>query len=317
MARRAGDVHNQIAPLLRMTHCAPMSKAVFIHAGAHRTGTSSFQMCLARNRAVLEPLGYDLAYPGRDGIPDARLRLKLPRGAVQSHRLPDFAEGIRVHLGRISRDRTRALILSEENIPGPMRHFYEGRFFPFSINRFLALSMALEDRPRHVLFVVRSYEELLVSGYRKRAEDNPVPDFSDVVPDFLKIEHGWPWLLRHLRDRLRPEKLSVIPYEARGSSVDLLRQLVPDLAKADLQEPDRSLNLSATDMALEVLQKRYRAGEELQREAWQAVIAEYADQREDRGFARFDDTARDHFRTRYQQDLNRIRRMPGIEFIEG
>jgi len=293
-----------------------MSKAVYIHAGAHRTGTSSLQMCLAQNRAVLEPLGYDLAYPGRDGIPDARLRLKLPRGGVSEDRLPGFAEGIRQHLGRISRDPKRALVLSEENIPGPMRHFYEGKFFPFAINRFMALSMALEGRPRHILFVVRSYDELIVSGYRKWAEDNPVPPFAQFIPEFLKISQGWPWVLRHLRDRLQPEKLTVLPYEARGSSVDLLRHLLPNLEGSDLREPDRSLNLSATDKALEVLQARYHGGEQLERSGWQAVIAEYADQRENLGFARFDGETRAHFRNRYQQDLDRIRRMPGIDFVD-
>ena len=293
-----------------------MSKAVYIHAGAHRTGTSSLQMCLAQNRAVLEPLGYDLAYPGRDGIPDARLRLKLPRGNVSEDRLPGFADGIRRHLGRISPDPERALALSEENIPGPMTHFYKGQFFPFAISRFLAIAMALEDRPRHILFVVRSYDELMVSGYRKWAEDNPVPSFAQFIPEFLKIKQGWPWVLRHLRDRLQPEKLTVLPYEARGSSVDLLRHLLPDLGAVDLQEPDRSLNLSATDKALEVLQARYHAGEQLERPEWQAVIAEHADQRDNLGFARFDEGSRTQLRDKYQRDINRIRRMPGIEFVD-
>ncbi len=39
-----------------------MSRDVFIHAGAHRTGTSSFQLCMATNRDRLEAAGFDLSY---------------------------------------------------------------------------------------------------------------------------------------------------------------------------------------------------------------------------------------------------------------
>ena len=293
-----------------------MSKDVYIHAGAHRTGTSSFQMCLAANRTALTQAGFDLAYPGRDGIPDARLRLKLPRGNVGEHRLSEFADGMRGHLKRISPKPNRPLILSEENIPGPMHHFNDGRFFPFAVNRLMSLSMALDDKPAHILFVVRSYDEMMISAYRKRAEDNPMPDFRDLVPEFLKITKGWPWLLRHMRDRLGARNITVLAYEKRGPNVDLLRSLVPGLDDVTLQEPQRTLNLSATDSALIALQKLYRAGEVLERADWQAVVAEHASERDNLGVAAFDTPEREMFKTRYSQDLERIRRMRGITLID-
>ena len=46
-----------------------MNKRIYLHAGAHRTGSSSFQMCLYANRDLLGSMGLDVAYPGRDGVP--------------------------------------------------------------------------------------------------------------------------------------------------------------------------------------------------------------------------------------------------------
>lgn len=56
-----------------------MTKPIYIHAGAHRSGSSSFQLCLSHNRAALMQAGYDLAYPSRDGAPMGELQMKLPR----------------------------------------------------------------------------------------------------------------------------------------------------------------------------------------------------------------------------------------------
>jgi len=293
-----------------------MAKPIFIHAGAHRTGTSSFQMCLSQNRAAIEAAGFDLGYPGRDDIPDAQLRLALPRGDVKRQRLPIFASKISAHLSRISPDKERGLILSEENISGPMKHFHEGRFFPFAHKRLRALRLALEAPPKHVVLVLRSYDELYVSAYRKRAEDNSVSDFHSLAPQFLQIEKGWPWLVKRIREAMQPELLTVLPYEARGDTVDLVRLLVPALADVKLEEPKRTMNLSATDAALEALQKRYRAGETLARPEWQAVIADYSAQRARTGFAEFDPAAKQKLRDRYTGDLEWISRIPGVNYLE-
>lgn len=291
-----------------------MGKRIFLHAGAHRTGTSSFQLCLYENRAALAAAGYDVAYPGRDGAPEGRLRLQLPRKRHGMKRVPEFAARLRPHLHGFSPDPDRALILSEENIPGLMRHFYDGLFYPGSDKRLLTVAETCGAPSEHCLFILRSYDELFVSAYRKRAEDNPVPPFAELVPQFMAMDRGWPELVAELRDLLKPGRLTVLPYERRGSSVGLLRRLVPDLEHVALTEPGRSVNLSATDAALEALQTRYRAGETLKEAQWRRVIADHADDRAPRGFAAFDPQDRDALRARYAQDLERIAAMPGVDF---
>ncbi|MGY3437216.1 MULTISPECIES: hypothetical protein [unclassified Marinovum] len=287
-----------------------MTKPVFIHAGAHRTGTSSFQMCLDLNREALAAAGYDTAYPGRDGIPGGTLRLKLPDDGTTG----PAEKTLRQH----SPDPTRALILSEENIPGRMFPFYKGRFYPSAEARLKTLRAALRavgaERITRVVLVLRSYDALFASAYRKRAEDNPVAPFSQIVPHLLAMDRGWPAIVRVFKNILSPQELVVLDYSKRGQSCDLLRQLVPGF-DGDLSEPERSLNLSATDAALEALQARYHAGETLDRAAWQAVIAENADIAGRARFASYEEGEKRVLSERYDAHLDRISRIKGITFL--
>lgn len=287
-------------------------KPFFLHAGAHRTGTSSFQMCLHDNRDALHGAGYDLAYPGRDGIPTGTLGLRLPgprHGRDQTDRFATrVADAVTAH----SPDTHRPLILSEENIPGRMMHFTQGRFYPACEARLMALKAGLQGRVARVLFVLRPYDQLYVSGYRKRAEDNRVAAFDTLRPKFMDMDRGWPEIVAALRDILQPERLLVVPYARRGSSVEALRMLVPGVEGIALQEPQQVVNLSATDAGLMALQARYHAGEALERAQWKAVIADHAQDRTDHGFAVFSDAEVAVLTQRYADDLERIDAMNGV-----
>ena len=291
-----------------------MTRPCFIHAGAHRTGSSSFQLCLWQNREVLARHGLVPVYPGRDGVPGGRLRLRLPRPRHGARRGPGFAAGIRAQLDTLAPPPARGIVLSEENIPGPMSHFSEGRFYPAAARRLAVLREALGEVP-HILIVLRSYDALFASSYRKRAEDNPVRPFAELVPSYLAMDRGWVELLRDIRDVLRPHRLTVTDHDRRGPSTGLLRQLVPDLAEEALEEPEERVNLSATDAALVVLQRRYHAGEVLARAEWKQVLADHAQDRAPLGVAAFGPAAKAELRARYADDWARIRALDGITAI--
>ncbi|WP_415403078.1 hypothetical protein [Tateyamaria sp. SN3-11] len=283
---------------------------LFIHAGAHRTGTSSFQMCLHENRALLDGAGLSLAYPGRDGIPSGTLALRLPGtiGNVDADAVPRAAVTLSDHA------KGRPLILSEENIPGRMFHFMRGMFYPLAKARCEVLRAAWAGPIAHVLLVVRPYDELFVSGYRKRAEDNAVPAFDTLRPTYMAMDRGWPAIVEILRDVLRPEQLTVIPYARRGTSTDLVQRLVPGVPGGALIEPGRVVNLSATDAALEVLQDEYQGGKKLPRAKWKSVIGQYAEDRAPRGFAAFSPEEVTELSERYASDLKQIEWMSGVSF---
>ncbi|GGL90089.1 hypothetical protein GCM10011534_10260 [Pseudooceanicola nanhaiensis] len=291
-----------------------MAPGIYIHAGAHRTGTSSFQACLALNRPRLEAAGFDLAYPGRDGAEGGRLALRLPH--PRHRKTPDegWIAGVQDTLGA-HMTPGRSMVLSEENIAGRMFHFYQGQFFPAVRRRATVLAAGLPLPLRHVLIVVRPYDALFVSAYRKRAEDNPVPPFGEIAEAMAGIDRGWPAVITAFRRRLRPERLTVIDYALRGESRELLARLLPEGAVTGLEEPGRAWNLSATDTALAALQARYRAGETLARAEWQAVIAEHAEARADLGFARFTPEQAGRLAESYAQDLATIGGMKGVTLI--
>lgn len=283
---------------------------IYIHAGAHRTGTSSFQMCLHENRKALDALGWTCAYPGRDGIPSGDLALRLPSG----HRVDPQGAAVKASEMLNTYRDGRPVILSEENIPGRMFEFMNGQFYPFAETRCTALRAAWTGPIAHLMLVLRPYHQLFLSAFRKRAEDNAMPAFGEVRDKYLHMDRGWPELIEVMQDILQPETLTVVPYAARGTSVDLLARLVPSLASENLSEPTRLVNQSATDAALETLQARYHAGETLSRVAWKKVIAEHASDGASRHFAAFSELEEAELAARYASDLKQIEWMPGITF---
>lgn len=288
---------------------------VYLHAGAHRTGTSSFQMCLDENAEALRAAGYDLAYPGRDGIPGGKLKLKLPSPRHGLKKAKEFIAPARSEIDKRRQGQSR-LILSEENIPGRMLHFTQGQFYPARANRLRVLREALPGPVAHLVYVLRPYDELFVSAYRKRAEDIAVEPFSFFVPGLMSVTDGWPELMAAFQEQLQPALITVLSYGARGSSRDLLARLVPGLDADALSEPARQLNLSPTDAALEELQRRYHAGGTLDKAEFRAVMTRHADNRDNLGLAAFADTDRASLRARYAADVERLRDMPGITLID-
>lgn len=268
-------------------------------------------MCLHDNRVSLQQAGLALAYPGRDGIASGDLALRLP-GTIGMAVEDSMIARARATLG--DHAQGKPMILSEENIPGRMFHFMKGQFYPMAEARCAVLRAAWDGPIAHVLLVVRPYDALFVSGYRKRAEDNAVPPFDDLRARYMAMDRGWPEIVAVLRDVLRPQTLSVVPYAARGTSVALLERLVPGVPGAALVEPARAVNQSATDAALEALQKVYVGGQKLPRRKWKSVIGHHAKDVQSRGFAQFTEQETAELSARYALDLTRIAGMDGVSF---
>lgn len=311
---KAVDVHKRFASCRCPEHVILMArfKQIYIHLGAHRTGTSSFQMCLHENRAQIGSAGYDVAYPGRDDIPSGDLALRLPgprHGLTQQRK---FATRVARKIERHSPDPLRPLILSEENIPGRMIHFFHGQFYPAADARLGALKMGVgRVEIAGALLVIRPYSDLFMSAFRKRAEDQIVDPWSEVIPHLMQMDRGWPDLVRVILDILKPGCLNVVDYSARGPSGGLLQSLVPDFANMSLVEPSHRVNLSASDAALCHLQQRYTAGEKLERSAWQEVVADFAD-REAEEFTPLNTAQAAALKKRYLRDLDTISRLEDV-----
>lgn len=272
-------------------------------------------MMLAENRAVLAAAGYDIAYPGRDDIPQGDLKLRLPQPRNTGDWQGRFVPGATKELQRFATEGSHAMILSEENIPGKMIHFPNGQFYPAAEKRLQTLALAAQAPVLRAVLVVRDYTGLFISAWRKRAEDNPSPPFNEGRYNMLQMDRGWPDLVRLIFKHLRVQELVVIDYARRGRSVDMAGMLVPELADIPLVEPARRMNHSATDAAMVALQKRYHAGEKLERSAWQQIIAEHRDDKASYGVSEFTKRQTMILEGRYRDHLDEIAAMPAVMLL--
>ena len=120
------------------------------------TGTSSFSAIACMIIGLFcKNEGFDVAYPGRDGIPNGKLRLRLPSPRHVGKDSTEFVSMAASHLSELFPDPGRALILSEENIPGRMLHFMQGRFFPAAGNSICSFGQSLGHAAK-THFVCRS-----------------------------------------------------------------------------------------------------------------------------------------------------------------
>lgn len=287
-------------------------KPLYVHLGAHRTGTSSFQMMLAENRALLAAQGFDVAYPGRDDIPKGNLRLRLPSPRNLERWESEFVPPAADELQRHCTETGHAMILSEENILGRMIHFSAGKFYPAAEARLKTLAAAAEAPVLRAVLVVREYSELYASAWRKRAEDNRCPPFAKGRRNMLAMDRGWPDLVGLITQHLKVHQLVVIDCARRGRSVDMVRQLVPELTSASLAEPVRRMNHSATDAALVALQERYMRGETLARGVWQQIVAQHRNDTRSQGLSDFTPRQERILKGRYAEHLDEIAAMPTV-----
>lgn len=288
-----------------------MGRKFLIHAGAHRTGTSSFQYCLHVNRDRLLDAGVDSGYPGRDGIPTGRLALQLPSPRHGMSRQGRYTERVSRTIAACATGRER-MLLSEENIPGRMLHFFFGRFFPAAEARLDALAAGLDGPVETLLYVVRDYPAFYKSAWRKRGEDMLQAPFANSVDALLNADRGWPEIVSLMQNVLKPERFIVLDYAARGSSLELLQRLVPDVE--GLQHPPGRLNVSVTDRGLMALQAEYAKERKLSDAEKAEIAAAHREDTDGYGLTEFPAEAESQLSERYLRDLDQIRAMPGISF---
>jgi hypothetical protein len=293
-----------------------LNKKYFIHLGAHRTGSSSFQLSLHENREVLLSSGYGVAFPSRDGVKSGALALRLPRPRHNHDDVLEMSERMASHLEKTAvTGPCGSVLLSEENILGSMGHLERGQFYPAAEKRFRAIYAAIGHAPEHVLLVIREYDSFFRSCFRKRSEMRKVKSFRELMPYYLSMDRGWYEVVQAILENLKPTALTVIDYRHRSTNAALMQKLVPDLGSVPLREPGRALNMNATDAALVAFQKRYGEGHTLSREQRGEIVSAHAGQSESLGVSEYTATEAAALKLRYKRDADRISTIPGITFI--
>ena len=285
--------------------------ALYLHAGAHRTGSSSLQMCLSLNKPVIQAAGFGVLYPGRDGIADGRLKVKFPLPRIKDH--APFVERAARQMHRHADGKP--LVMSEENISGRMLHMQKGQFYARVVERCRIIRDAWGGPIGKVLYVTRQYDSFLVSGYKLSAMGRARPPFAELRDVYFGMERGWPEVIAAVRDTLQPAEMEVVDYAVRGSSAKLAARLVPGVSADQLEEPTRRVNLSGSDAALGEIQRRYRAGEELSDAVVEEIIHTSPDGAGHFELIEFSQDDKQAWYDRYQADLDVIGQMSGVTLV--
>ena len=268
-------------------------------------------MCLSLNKAAIQAAGFGVLYPGRDGIPEGRLKLKWPLPRQKDH--ADFVAKAARQMERHSEGR--ALVMSEENISGRMLHMQNGNFYGRVVERCKIIREAWPGPIGKVLYVTRAYDSFFISGYKLSALGRVRPAFADLKDTYLGLERGWPEVIAAVRDTLRPASMEVVDYAVRGSSAALAARLIPGFEAAQLQEPTRRVNLSGSDAALGEIQRRLAEGQTLSDAQIEEIIRSSEDGAGAFAPIAFSDGDKQILRDRYAADLDKIAAMAGVDLI--
>lgn len=293
-----------------------MGEEVYLHAGAPRSGTSSFQLFLELNAAAIRAQGVDLDYPNRDAAKAGTLALRLPAPRHGPEDLARRAAKARQNLARVLRPG-RPVLLSEENIAGRMLEFYKGQFFPVAPARAGYLAGVLAPRRvARITLVLRPYAEMFVSGFCKRAEDNWQRPFRVYREKMSRFEGGWPEVVAALHAALDPGEIVLLPYRRRRQA-ELARAVCPLLDTDAMVEPPREANASLGDAALFALRARFEAGERYSPELLAEVRAAHAETTSERPFARFTAEQTARLDARFAADWARLAAMDRVTIGPG
>lgn len=288
-----------------------MTPQVYLHMGAHRTGSSSFQMCLGQNAAALRDAGFDVLYPGRDGADGGNLRLRLPAPRDNVENEGAIVERAQTRLTAQLTGKPK-IILSEENLPGLMMGLFKGQFYADAEKRLTQLHGILPGPIKHLLFLVRPYDSFYASAWRLRAQDRRMDPFDTVRHRFLSIDQGWHDLVATIKDTLKPEQMTVLDFRHRPSSPDLVRLLVPEL-DIPLQEIEARVNTSPSDAAILECQERMKAGETITPKKLARIAGKHAGKKRQFGFSTVEAA---HLTGLYDQHLAKIEQMAGVTLVK-
>ena len=215
---------------------------VMLHLGAHRTGTTTFQSYLERNRTRLSQAGIAVWTPERTrgGLLAGLIHRPADINAEVARRAQRSTGLVQVERQVLERAGHHSLLVSEENMIGAARNnLREERLYPDLLERLMRFRAAMEGAVTRIGLCLRSYDGFWSSSLAFAvAQGHAVPSQSDL--DRLTTQpRRWRDVVRDVASVFPAAELVVWPFER---FVDTPRQ------QLDLMVPQAAaLDLSATD----------------------------------------------------------------------
>lgn len=196
---------------------------VTVHLGAHRTASTSMQVYLRQNQALLRAQG--LGFWGPHRMRNGVLRgVITPRGEVHCPRSAARAQG-RIAL-RLAHSQQGLgldhLLVTDENFLGTMRrNFAARRLYPNAGERLMQLNHGFGGRIKQVLLSIRSLDQYWVSALRYCIpRGQQVPDAARLA-QLVHQPRNWRDVITDLSLAAPQARIFVAPFERFAARPDL------------------------------------------------------------------------------------------------
>ena len=283
---------------------------IVVHAGSHCSGAEEFQAVLGANRAALTAAGLDLAYPGRGGAEGGRFDCTFPEPRHKFSDICDHVAAIGSALASSFSGAERFLI-SEHDLAGRMAGLLTGRFYPTAHQRAEALRAALGRPVDRLVLVVKPYDTLFASVWRRFALDRLMEPFADYAPGMMNFSGGWAEVVAALRDGLDARHVTVLA--ERPTPDELFAHLLPGFRIPRLALPAPQPEI--TESAIAMIQRHYRQGGRFAPGQRDRILAFHARQPQLPREAGFAGLPLADLRGRFVADLDTLARMRGVEVV--
>jgi len=182
---------------------------IYLHLGAHKTGSTYFQRCLRKSSAFFAAQDSVLVSPSDvmdDVIPDV---VKWRRNPTEVPR----PESLALFLERIKRRPTRSVLWSYEGLLGEMNLHLDGALYPHAPLIVDALGESLRGTPTKVAFTVRSYPGFIESAYKWLVRNSQAFSFERFMSNIDIDRLTWGPAVESLRSTFGEENVLVTTYE--------------------------------------------------------------------------------------------------------
>jgi len=189
---------------------------IILHIGAHRTGTTTLQQFLLRNRTELRQAGVAVWAPDqiRYGLFAGLMHRPQSISPQEERRGARSCGVIGIELARLRQSHCRQLIVSEENMIGSVRNNLQlSRLYPQLDQRLLRFHRGFGGAIRRIAIAVRSYETYWASCLSYGlALGHPLPS-GDVLDRLVTQPYRWRDVILQVATIFPGVEIVVWPFE--------------------------------------------------------------------------------------------------------
>jgi hypothetical protein len=196
---------------------------VFLHLGAHKTGTTFIQSNLLANQDFLGSLGWRFVYlQHHDRATYAavrRLRKRPGKAPNAARRLHDFLQALTAENDKV--------FLSSEALLGGMSLARSGLMYPNCGAMLDHIAAGLQGADVQAAYCVRSYADYIESSYHWLVANGKVQPFGEYVERLEPQNLSWPNIIEAIEAKFGRDNLHLWTYEGfKRDPIECIRTML-------------------------------------------------------------------------------------------